>query len=126
MILFIDTSQSDLIKVCLKKGGATVAQKTVPAKRVQAEKLLPAVKSLLAGKKVSPDKVTKIVVADSGESFTALRIGVTTANALAYALGIPVENARGGKNKRAKGIEVVEPKYNREPNIMKKHLTIDD
>lgn len=125
MILSIDTSKGDLIEVVLKKGGKVVARKTFPARRAQAERLLPAIERLLRGKKIGLDKITKIRVADDGEAagFTSLRIGVVTANALAYALGVPVQAASGKKGKSAKGIKVVEPKYNREPNITMKRLT---
>ena len=61
----------------------------------------------------------KIKVENYGGSFTSLRIGVITANALAYALKIPVEaNSKiNHKNKKFGLYSIVEPVYDREPNI---------
>ena len=61
--------------------------------------------------------IKKIVVVNVGESFTALRIGVLTANALGYALGIPVISNQGTVATKLKKFSVVAPIYQREPNI---------
>ncbi|HPW05950.1 MAG TPA: hypothetical protein PLA05_03260, partial [bacterium] len=62
----------------------------------------------------------EIRVQNEGGSFTSLRIGVLTANALAYALGIPVTPLNGGKSFKFVGGQAVRPKYQSEPNIGKK------
>ncbi|MCX6798293.1 MAG: hypothetical protein NTX66_03745 [Candidatus Falkowbacteria bacterium] len=96
----------------------TIAKQEFMASRSQAEKLLPAIDKLLKKNKVKLSDLRKIIVADSGGSFTSLRIGVATANALAYALNIPIE----AENKRSKvkisqGIRIVKPLYDHEPSI---------
>jgi len=81
--------------------------------------------------KVKLTDLKEIKVKNTGESFTALRIGVITANALAYGLGIPVKPGTRdnpstlrqaqpsgfAKSKKYKNFSVVAPVYDREPNI---------
>ena len=80
---------------------------------------MPAIDKLLKTQKIKLSALKKIVVASYGGSFTSLRIGVITANALAYALKIPVESEMKTKkaNKRFGRYSLVEPVYDREPNI---------
>lgn len=118
MTLYINTTNRDEIIISLKNGDKILATKNVKAPRAQAEKLLPAIDRLLKSKKIKLSDLEKIIVANYGGSFTSLRIGVITANALAYALKIPVisEN-KIKKNKEFTGYSIVEPIYDREPNI---------
>jgi len=119
MILNINTSDRDRVIIALKQGNDVLAQNNFSASQKQAEKLLVEIDKLLkkAGKKLSDLK--QIEVMEKGSSFTALRIGVLTANALAYALNIPVVGSGGRKALVKKGIKVVAPEYDREPNIGK-------
>jgi tRNA A37 threonylcarbamoyltransferase TsaD len=96
-----------------------IIQKKIKAPRQQAEKLVPAIAVLLKSQRLKLNDLKKIVVANRGGSFTALRIGVITANALAYALKIPVV-AEGEPSKAVKKFgtySIVEPLYDREPTI---------
>ncbi|MDP2708742.1 MAG: hypothetical protein Q8O93_01655 [bacterium] len=111
MILYIDTTKNDLIEIGLKKGGEFVARKKIKAERRQAEKLLPAVEKMLKAAKLKLSGIKKIEVENRGGSFTSLRVGVVTANALGYALGIGVNGKR-----------IVEPEYDREPEITEKKI----
>jgi len=119
MILYINTTQQDEITIALKNSAKIITQKKIAAPRAQAEKLLPGIDRLLKSKKIKLSALEKIVVANRGGSFTSLRIGVITANALAYALKIPVvaEEKKGAKNKKFGSYSIVEPLYDREPNI---------
>ena len=132
MTLYINTAAAEKIILALKQGTEIIAQKEFLAPRSQAEKLLPEIDKLLKKKKIKLAAIKKIEVANFGGTFTALRIGVITANALAYALGVPVVNGQDNllaaakvkptvkiKNsvKRFKNFSVVEPRYDREPNI---------
>lgn len=119
IILNIDTSNNDFIVLSLEGEGGIIKRKKVLARRRQAEKLLPAIATLLLVSKISLSKISKIKVEHRGSSFTSLRIGVLTANALAYALGIEVETMVLDKKnlKKLKGFNLVLPKYDRDPEI---------
>ena len=119
MTLYINTVSSDEIIISLYNKDILVASKTILAPRQQSEKLIPAIDKLLKSRKVNLLDLKKISVENYGGSFTSLRIGVITANALAYALNIPVEakSKINKKNKKFGIYSIVEPVYDREPNI---------
>lgn len=119
MTLHINTASPDEIILALREGARLVAQKKIKAPRQQAEKLVPGISRLLESKKIKPAAIKKIVVVNRGGSFTSLRIGVITANALAYAWQIPVEaeGAAGKAGKKSGRVSIVEPIYDRAPNI---------
>lgn len=121
MILYIDTTESGQIKIALKRERKILVEKKVKAIRQEAEKLLSAIGSLLKAKKINLKQIKKIEVENRGGSFTSLRIGVITANALAYALGLPAEGSDKPETKIKKGMfSIVKPAYDREPEITKK------
>jgi len=118
MTLYINTVSHNQIILSLAKGEKTLAYQKINAPRQQAEKLLPAIDKLITsiGKKI--ESLKKIVVADEGGSFTSLRIGILTANALAYALKIPVVGESGLKTqKKLTDFTLVAPIYSAPPNI---------
>lgn len=119
MILYINTTLVDEIIISLRLGEKILITKKIKSPRTQAEKLLPAIDNILKTQKVKLGKLKKIIVANQGGSFTSLRIGVITANALAYALKIPVEAEPKTSriNKKFAEYFIVEPIYDREPNI---------
>lgn len=119
MILYINTTLADEIIISLRSDTKILTTKKIKSPRTQAEKLLPAIDSLLKAQKVKFAQLKKIIVANAGGSFTSLRIGVITANALAYALEIPVvaETESNKKSRQFAGYSLVEPIYDREPNI---------
>ena len=122
MILSINTTNRDKIKIALKEGKRILARKEFEARYSQAEKLLPEIKKMLGKKKIKLSAISGIeVVNESGPEtgFTALRIGVVTANALGYGLGVPI---RGSVKEKRKGIKplkfnIIKPAYSKEPNI---------
>lgn len=123
MILYIDTNSKIEIILRLKKGKSIVAESVIRAERSQAEKLLPGIIGLLKENKSVLADLAGIEVNDGSVinndqtgSFTSLRIGVVTANALAYGLGIPVRNS-AGKCKKSGKISLVEPRYSAGPSI---------
>jgi len=126
MTLYINTTQSHNIEIAIKKGDKILAKKKFSAKFRQAEKLLPEIKKILDKSMLKLSDIGKIQVVNKGTdktSFTALRIGVVTANALGYALGVPVIGSqkspacRRGREVGSRKFNIVEPIYNKEPNI---------
>ena len=125
MILSINTASYDEIAIALlSMDGKKLKSRRFKAPRQQAEKLLPAVSKMLAANGSSLKDLKKIQVVVSGGSFTSLRIGVVTANALAYALNIAIEAVSAeGKSLTDQGAKkfaaytIVTPQYDREPNI---------
>lgn len=117
MILYINTTNNDSMEISLEEdGGLPAIKRSIKTDYDQAEKLLPEVLKTLKSAKIDLKKIDKVRVADQGGSFTSLRIGIVTANALAFALGKEIEGEKGKTVKRG-GLTVVEPFYGREPNI---------
>jgi len=104
------------IKICIEENNQLVVEKVIMAKRAQAEKLLPAIEKMLIRSKRSLKDIKEIVVQNDGVGFTSLRIGVVVANALGYALGVPVYGSKG-ESLIASGFSVVQPYYEKDPNI---------
>ena len=100
MKLYIDTSDGQKIIV-----GIDDKKFKTDARQEKAQKLLPFINEILKkeGKKIK--EIKEIEVNTGPGSFTGLRVGVSVANALGWALGIPVN----GKDLR-KG-EVIDIKY---------------
>ena len=120
MTLYINTaSQAETIIALIDNNQPRVSKKFKFANR-QAEKLLPAIDKLLKSNKLKLSDIKKIIVASHGGSFTSLRIGVVTANALGYALKVPVISEESGKaDKIFSKYSLIEPVYGSEPNIGK-------
>lgn len=119
MTLYINTTQNHTIEVVIKNGKRIVAKRKINAPHKQAKKLLPLIDGLIKKAGIKFGAIKKIQVANKGGSFTALRVGVATANALAYALGVPVEGSDKSKKYR---FNIIKPIYDKEPNItMKSH-----
>jgi len=116
MILHIDTTKKEELSLSLTDNEQTIAEQHLPAHYNQAELLLPTIDQLTKTAKKQLTDITKIIVQNGVGSFTSLRIGIATANALAYALDIEVEDEQGNKL-LANNMQIVEPRYDREPNI---------
>lgn len=104
MILSIDTTNFDTAHLSLRdKNGKIIKEKRFATGKELSKKLLLAIDKIVEGK---PKNLKAIEVKSGPGSFTGIRIGVAVANALGYALGIPIN---GGK--------MAVPEYGREPNI---------
>lgn len=121
MILYIDTTKNnDNIELKAVSGEEVLVRKKIKAKRAQSEKLLAGIKDMLEKNNLELSKIKGIKINNKGGSFTSLRIGVATANALGFALGVPVESFEGESKSLGKNISIVEPEYSGQPNITKK------
>jgi len=140
MYLIINTAKKDIIEVLLAKDAEKFRIISEEAKFKQAELLLPTIVKLLGLAKVKPTAIKGIGVVNDPGSFTSLRIGVVTANTLAYAWKVPVVGIKLTKYKTEselvkkviKNLEktadkkfnlaknIVLPFYGAEPNITKK------
>lgn len=120
MNLYLDTADKEKVTIGLMKGSKFLLKKEFLAPKSQAEKLLPAIEALLKKQKIKLKDLKKIVVNNQGGSFTSLRIGVVTANALANFLDLSLEAWPKSKNSiKGKGkIKIVLPLYSSEPNIV--------
>ena len=123
MILYINTAPNDFIEIGVKHKNKFVIKKSIKSRRQQAEKLLPAIAKLLKASRLDPAGLKEIQVVNQGGSFTSLRIGVVTANALGYSLGLPVSGVSGKAKTIGRGklsFKVVSPQYAGRPDIIKK------
>ncbi len=145
MFLYINTSDcKKVILALIDKKGRILKLRKAKAEYQQSEKLLSLIEKLLSGAKVclpgrqapsfgvSSDRSLKGVIVVTGPGgFTSLRIGIATANAMAWALQIPIVGVKNNKNEpdsklvmrgfkkiiRAKRFKQVLPEYGKEPNI---------
>ncbi len=88
-LLVLDTScKTAMAAVC--EEGNVLASIQIQDQKTHSVKLLPAVEYILAAAGVSSSELGLVAVTNGPGSYTGLRIGVTTAKAFAYSLGIPL------------------------------------
>jgi tRNA A37 threonylcarbamoyladenosine modification protein TsaB len=136
MILYINTSRTDLIQLKLISGNRVIDQLQSLEKFRHSELLLLMIDEILKKNKLRIQSLGCLAVVSGEGAFSALRLGVTTANAISWALKIPIveiNNIDSELNDKflteliVKKIEVLKkysfkaivPKYGREPNITK-------
>lgn len=85
MKLYIDTSQREEITISLDKEVFKTS-----SKKEKSQKLLPFIYEVLIKKKLTLKDLTEIEVNTGPGSFTGLKVGVSVAQALGWALKIPV------------------------------------
>jgi tRNA threonylcarbamoyladenosine biosynthesis protein TsaB len=117
MQLYIDTTKNKSIYLAVKKDKEIIADIDFESEYSQAENLLPAIDKILKKAKIELADLAGIEVANCGEGFTALRIGIITANTLGYALNIPVNGVVDSEH----GFSIIKPEYSKEPNITMKN-----
>jgi len=120
MILYINTTANSLVEIGIKNKNKFIFKKKFSSRRTQAERLLPGIAKLLKDNRIKLSDLKGVEVANHGGSFTSLRIGVVTANGLAYALSIPARGEEGGARKTKSGkfsFDLVKPEYGGEPTI---------
>lgn len=123
MILFIDTTGTES-KISLRlASGEVLAEKIWPAKQNQSEELLLEIEKLLTSRGHTKEDLSGISVIVGPGSYTGIRVGVATANALALAMAIPITGFRIDAQGRAIKVDNSElyavPYYSKPPHITK-------
>lgn len=93
MILSINTKDQKQITVSLKKDGEIVESLSAE-NEYGSQVLLPLIEKLLKKCKLDYNSLKGIEAETGPGSFTGLRVGVSVANALGFALGIPVNSKK--------------------------------
>lgn len=94
MKLLIDTSKRYEVNVAIESDKKTYKK---IAKNVQSQNVLKVINQLLEEKKFKLSDIKEIEVNTGPGSFTGLRVGVSVANALGFALKIPVNGKKAGE-----------------------------
>jgi len=87
--LSIDTA-SDWASVALSQEGRLLGEVTWRCKREHSTQLMPMVETLLSRLRVDKSGLSAVFVCTGPGSYAALRVGVSTAKGLAFALDIPI------------------------------------
>lgn len=93
MVLHIDTKDQKVVKVALEKEGKVVGTLS-EENEFGSQVLLPLIIKILDQEKLKLKDLTEIEVETGPGSYTGLRVGVAVANALGFALGVPVNNKK--------------------------------
>lgn len=103
--IFIDTTDNTkiIVRLTMGKKEATIEQ---PVDTRKAQIVLPLMQKLLEKHKLQPQDLDAIEVSPGPGSFTGVRVGVSIANALGFALKIPVNGIQ-----ITNGEKIEEPKY---------------
>jgi tRNA threonylcarbamoyladenosine biosynthesis protein TsaB len=89
MILHIETA-TDICSVVLADNGVVIAEKTSEPIRDHASSLAVFIDEILKENNIKPAALKAIAVSKGPGSYTGLRIGISTAKGLCYALNIPL------------------------------------
>lgn len=93
MVLYIDTKDQKIIRVSLRKDGRVVKSLS-EENEFGSQVLLPLIFKLLQTTNYNLQNLKGIEVETGPGSFTGLRVGVSVANSLGFALGIPVNGKK--------------------------------
>lgn len=93
MVLHINTKDQKKVTVSLKINGK-VAESLSAENEYGSQVLLPLISKILDRKKLMFSDLERVEVETGPGSFTGIRVGVSSANALGFALGIPVNGKK--------------------------------
>jgi tRNA threonylcarbamoyladenosine biosynthesis protein TsaB len=88
-VLGIDTATM-VCSIGLADQERIVAERILHTRKTHSERLMPMIQQMLADVQLAPQDLNGIAVSIGPGSFTGLRIGITTAKSLAFALHIPI------------------------------------
>jgi tRNA threonylcarbamoyladenosine biosynthesis protein TsaB len=94
LILSIRTDNPDA-EIGLFEGDKQIAYEVWPAHRQLAETIHKKLQALLQSQAKNMEDLDGVVAFQGPGSFTGLRIGLTVANTIAYALNIPIKGVMG-------------------------------
>jgi tRNA threonylcarbamoyladenosine biosynthesis protein TsaB len=89
LILSLDTA-TDVSTACVTVNGRAAAESAVRGRSTSAQHCLEQIRDLLGRAGVEPQELDLIVAGRGPGTFTGLRIGLATARAFGFALGVPV------------------------------------
>ena len=89
MILYINTKDQKVIRIELRDKGKVISEMS-EENEYGSQALLPLIDKILKTEKLTLKDLIGIEVETGPGSFTGLRVGVSVANALGFALVIPV------------------------------------
>ena len=132
MYLIINTAKQNEIFTAVFAGQKIFSEK-LKVEFHESEKLLPLINHLFKENNFKLKDLRAIFVVSGPGLFTSLRIAISSANALAYALGIPVVGIKTNefknikdlikkgeaKLKKTKTTKIALPFYGQSPNITK-------
>ncbi len=104
-VLFIDTTDNTKVIIGLTIDGKEDKVER-PMKSRSSQEVLPLIDELLQKHHLSQKDLTEVKVNSGPGSFTGVRVGVAIANAVAFALEIPIN-----KTQIVNGKTLVEPTY---------------
>ena|SRR5476651_2647250 len=93
MILAVDTTDSKLVEVKLKNNGEVLYTKSEQTER-GSQSLLPLIEQILKDNNFEYKDLEGIEVSTGPGSFTGIRVGVSVANTLGFALNIPINGKK--------------------------------
>jgi tRNA threonylcarbamoyladenosine biosynthesis protein TsaB len=106
VILSLDTA-TDVATTCVTLDGDVAAESATRGRSTAAQRVLADVDHLLRAAALRPADVELVVVGTGPGTFTGLRVGIATARALAFALGVEVRGVSTLEALRANdGVEV--------------------
>ncbi|WP_085993411.1 tRNA (adenosine(37)-N6)-threonylcarbamoyltransferase complex dimerization subunit type 1 TsaB [Oceanobacillus senegalensis] len=88
-VLTIDTS-NQVMGVAILQDEIVIGEIVTNITKNHSVRLMPAINQLMEEVSMTPDQLDKIVVAKGPGSYTGVRIGLSTAKSMAWALDIPV------------------------------------
>jgi len=128
--LYLDTSNPSATKLVLfDDEGKILLNDSWQSERNQTEELLERLDAALKKVKIYKDEFDVIFVNPGPGSYTGLRVGITTANLLAFSLNKPIFAARNENEALAKGknlgrdisfLGFISPNYPNPPKITEK------
>ena len=93
MILYINTKDQKVIRIELRDKGKVISEMS-EENEYGSQALLPLIDKILKTEKLTLQDLIGIEVETGPGSFTGLRVGVSVANALGFALVIPVNGKK--------------------------------